>query len=194
MIIFRAFIVATRIGELMEQSDIKYQDFQIIDAKHPDIARRDYDKINNCEYYCGEVIGEIVGNTVFIGKNCCAQINCKEISKLMSDIGHEMTRIYIMPMDIYDFEIIKYIVGLEQELEHNHVFTYIRIIGDISEELAKESYSKLNSSLISHLDESKVKIIGYIICNIPFIKRDYATNILYNDDLPFNIKIAEFID
>ncbi len=51
--------VAMCCGGVMENPDIHYENHQIIKAKSKREAKEKYDKINNCSYYYGEVLGKV---------------------------------------------------------------------------------------------------------------------------------------
>ena len=53
------FKVGLCCGGVMEDPDIHYEDIQIIEATTPEEAKEHYDKINNCNYYYGEVLGRL---------------------------------------------------------------------------------------------------------------------------------------
>ena len=54
----KKFLVATANGGLMEQPEITYDDYQIIEANDSDEACEIYDRKNNCSFFHGECIGE----------------------------------------------------------------------------------------------------------------------------------------
>ena len=43
----------------MEDPEIHYEDYQIIDANSADEARKKYNEINKCSYFYGKVIRQI---------------------------------------------------------------------------------------------------------------------------------------
>jgi len=51
------YIVATAVGGIMEQPNITYEDHQVIEAESERQAESIYDKINNCSYFYGKVVG-----------------------------------------------------------------------------------------------------------------------------------------
>lgn len=51
--------VAMLCGGVMEDPDFHYEDLQIITAKSEKEAKEKYNKLNNCSYYYGEVLGMI---------------------------------------------------------------------------------------------------------------------------------------
>ena len=55
------YVVATRCGGLMEDPEIYYINYQIINADTPEEAKLKYDKINDCSFYYGQVLSEIKG-------------------------------------------------------------------------------------------------------------------------------------
>lgn len=58
------YLVATAVGGIMEQPHITYEDPQWIEAESEEEAEDKYNKINNCNYFYGEVIGtEETGQT-----------------------------------------------------------------------------------------------------------------------------------
>ena len=53
------YVVALCCGGVMEDPDFHYHDYQIIRANSKDEARDKYNKLNNCSYFYGSVMGEI---------------------------------------------------------------------------------------------------------------------------------------
>lgn len=53
------FLVATLCGGVPEDPEFHYEDYQIIHADSKEGAEELYNKINNCNYYYGEVVGRI---------------------------------------------------------------------------------------------------------------------------------------
>ena len=53
------YVVALCCGGLMEDSEFHYHDYQIIRADSKDEAKDKYDKLNNCSYFYGSVMGQI---------------------------------------------------------------------------------------------------------------------------------------
>lgn len=54
-----SYVVALCCGGLMEDPEIHYEDYQIIDANSEDEARKKYNEINKCSYFYGKVIRQI---------------------------------------------------------------------------------------------------------------------------------------
>ena len=54
-----SYIVALCCGGLMEDPDIHYRDYQLIRADSEREAKEKYDKLNNCSYFYGRVMGQI---------------------------------------------------------------------------------------------------------------------------------------
>lgn len=186
----RKFIVALKTGGLMEQPDIEYTDFQLIDALAPDIARCDYNKINGCEYYYGVVICKLIGGLIFINNGILLQVDMKGVLKLLHEVGYsqQIIKIYAIDKSIYDLNI-KYIVGELFEGEYNDYYIDNRIIEAKSEDDAKDLYCKQFESSY----KENIRILGYIICEIPFIKRSYCEYLDFSN-FPCSIDGAEFID
>lgn len=55
-----AYVVALCCGGLMEDPEIYYSDYQLIYADSEKEAKTKYDELNKCNYFYGEVIGQIV--------------------------------------------------------------------------------------------------------------------------------------
>ena len=53
------YVVATCCGGLMEDPEIYYINYQVINADTPEEAKLKYDKINDCSFYYGQVLSEI---------------------------------------------------------------------------------------------------------------------------------------
>lgn len=53
------YIVALCCGGIMEDTEIYYRDYQVICADSEYEAKEKYNKLNNCSYYYGSVIGQI---------------------------------------------------------------------------------------------------------------------------------------
>lgn len=51
--------VAMLCGGVMEDPNFHYENHQIITAKSEKEAKEKYDRLNNCSYYYGEVLGKI---------------------------------------------------------------------------------------------------------------------------------------
>lgn len=51
-----AYLVAQLCGGIMEDPDLYYSNYQIINANSACEARKKYNEINDCEYYYGSVI------------------------------------------------------------------------------------------------------------------------------------------
>jgi len=58
-----AYVVALCCGGVMEGPEFHYHDYQLIRADSEDEARKKYHELNNCSYYYGSVIGEVVATT-----------------------------------------------------------------------------------------------------------------------------------
>lgn len=54
-----AYIVALCCGGLMEDPEIHYEDYQLIRADSAIEAVYEYNKLNNCSYFYGRVMGQI---------------------------------------------------------------------------------------------------------------------------------------
>lgn len=54
-----AYIVALCCGGVMEDLEFHYHNYQLIRADSADEARRKYNKLNNCSYYYGHVMGQV---------------------------------------------------------------------------------------------------------------------------------------
>ena len=52
------YIVALRTGGIMEQPHIEYRNHQTIEASSPEEAEKIYNKLNNCSYFYGAVVGK----------------------------------------------------------------------------------------------------------------------------------------
>ena len=60
------YLVALQVGGVMEQPYFTYERQQLIEANSESEACEKYDKINNCSYYYGTIIGnEITGQIKF---------------------------------------------------------------------------------------------------------------------------------
>lgn len=55
-----AYVVALCCGGVMEDPEFHYHDYQLIHADSPDEARQKYDDLNNCSYYCGSVMCQLI--------------------------------------------------------------------------------------------------------------------------------------
>ena len=53
------YVVALCCGGLMEDPEFHYHDYQIIRADSKDEAEDKYNKLNNCSYFYGSVMGQI---------------------------------------------------------------------------------------------------------------------------------------
>ena len=53
------YLVALVTGGLMEDPEIRYEDFQVIHANSAEEAKRKYDEINNCFYFYGKAIEQL---------------------------------------------------------------------------------------------------------------------------------------
>ena len=53
------YVVAMRCGGVMEDPRIHYEHYQLIHADSEAEAKRKYNKLNNCSYYYGSVMGQI---------------------------------------------------------------------------------------------------------------------------------------
>ena len=58
------YIVALATGGLMEDPEITYRDYQYIYADTEDAAKRKYDRLNNCSFYYGVVLGRVTQDGV----------------------------------------------------------------------------------------------------------------------------------
>lgn len=56
-----AYVVALCCGGVMEDPEFHYHDYQLIRAESKDEAKKKYNELNNCSYYYGSVVGEVVG-------------------------------------------------------------------------------------------------------------------------------------
>ena len=54
-----SYLVALVCGGLMEDPEIWYTDYQVIQADTPKEAERKYNEINKCSYYYGKVIQQL---------------------------------------------------------------------------------------------------------------------------------------
>lgn len=54
-----AYIVAECRGGLMKDPEFHYHNYQLIRADSSDEATRKYNKLNNCTYFYGSVMGQI---------------------------------------------------------------------------------------------------------------------------------------
>ncbi len=54
------YLVALKVGGLMESPEIEYRDYQIINADIPEAAVEKYNEINNCNYFYGHCIGQVL--------------------------------------------------------------------------------------------------------------------------------------
>lgn len=60
------YLVAVKVGGIMEQPHITYEKVQVIEAESEEDAVKIYNKKNNCSYFYGTVVGnEHTGQTVF---------------------------------------------------------------------------------------------------------------------------------
>jgi hypothetical protein len=50
------YLVALCVGGVMECPGFSYENFQVIEAKNQRAAEKEYDKINNCEYFYGSCL------------------------------------------------------------------------------------------------------------------------------------------
>ena len=55
----KRYLVATRCGGIMEDPEIHYTNYQIINANSEKEAVSKYNDINDCSFYYGEVIKEL---------------------------------------------------------------------------------------------------------------------------------------
>lgn len=53
-----SFVVALQTGGLMECPQIEYRNYQIIEAYTPEEAVKEYNRINNCNFYYGKCMGK----------------------------------------------------------------------------------------------------------------------------------------
>ena len=65
------FLVALAVGGLMEQPEVTYRDYQVVEAKTKEIARQKYNKENNVSYFSGKVIASV--------------INCEKVLEKLAD-------------------------------------------------------------------------------------------------------------
>lgn len=54
-----SYVVALCCGGLMEDPEIHYEDYQVINADSAEEAVKKYNKINNCSYFYGKVMSQI---------------------------------------------------------------------------------------------------------------------------------------
>lgn len=54
-----AYIVALCVGGLMEDPEIRYEDYQVIRADSASEAERKYNELNGCNYFYGSVVSQI---------------------------------------------------------------------------------------------------------------------------------------
>lgn len=55
-----AYVVALCYGGVMEDPTLHYDNYQLIRAESKDEAKKKYNELNNCNYFYGSVIGEVV--------------------------------------------------------------------------------------------------------------------------------------
>lgn len=60
------YLVALACGGVMEQPHITYQGYQLIDADDPDEATDIYNAINECTYFYGYCLGEVIEDKVCV--------------------------------------------------------------------------------------------------------------------------------
>lgn len=77
------YLVALRTGGEMGNSDISYNDFQIIEAENKLDACKRYNKINDCSYFYGEALA-LVRNKVPVEKALTRRMNIKMWFNLFS--------------------------------------------------------------------------------------------------------------
>jgi len=58
------YLVALSVGGIMEQPEITYQDYQIIEANNKDEAEKRYNQINNCSFFYGSCMVEMVNGEI----------------------------------------------------------------------------------------------------------------------------------
>ena len=58
-----AYVVALCYGGVMEDPEFHYCNYQLVRAESEDEARKKYNELNNCSYFYGSVIGEVVATT-----------------------------------------------------------------------------------------------------------------------------------
>jgi len=62
------YLVALQTGGIMEMPDIKYREFEVIEATTEVVASEIYNKKHNCDYFYGVTLGKIEGGTITLSK------------------------------------------------------------------------------------------------------------------------------
>ncbi len=60
----KSYLVALRVGGIMEDPKIHYEAHQVIRARTPDDAVNLYNTKNSCSYFYGHCLGEIIGGKI----------------------------------------------------------------------------------------------------------------------------------
>lgn len=86
----KKYIVALETGGLQEDPNIRYSDYEIIEAQSAEEAENNYNAKHNCNFFYGCVVGEIVENIVVLSdlyktKVISENIDAKLYAKIEED-------------------------------------------------------------------------------------------------------------
>lgn len=59
----KTYLVALCVGGVMENSDVSYKNYQLIDAENEEDARKKYNEINGCSYFYGKTLALVKDKT-----------------------------------------------------------------------------------------------------------------------------------
>ena len=60
------YLIATCVGGLMEMSSITYENFEVIESETQKIARLEYNRKHNCNYFYGECLAQKINGEIKI--------------------------------------------------------------------------------------------------------------------------------
>ena len=168
---FKKYLVALSTGGLMEDPELRYGDFEIVEAKDEEHAKYLYNEKHKCTFYFGNVLCEYNEKLEWLIGH--SEINADVVDKILDVMGNKPKKEgKLINDEIYERRcnmLTSQKTGIEDNLKH-HIFFFVIEEGHLEQQRIPEEILYVNAGghlVISEelLDNRRItKEISYVYC------------------------------